>query len=155
MIPQKNCRTISSENHQNVRPIIIYYYLLLCLGPGTAPDAWVFPLHHHLKPQARPHSPWQRTWTWATFLVWITATQWSQNVGAGGAHHRSHQLMASSSPDCHRLVEWGRHNELEASMVGVSSSHVLGLGSLRPRCAHSHRPSGKRKIVIATSPSRR
>ena len=52
--------------------------------------------------------------------------QWSQNVGAGGPHHRSHQLMASSSLDCHRLVEWGRHNELEASMVGAASSHVLG-----------------------------
>ena len=52
--------------------------------------------------------------------------QWSQNVGAGGPHHRSRQLMASSSLDCHRLDEWGRHNELEASMVGAASSHVLG-----------------------------
>ena len=40
--------------------------------------------------------------------------------------------MASSSLDCHRLVEWGRHNELEASMVGVASSHVLG--SLQGAC---------------------
>ena len=52
-------------------------------------------------------------------------TQWSQNVGAGGPHHRPHQLTASSSLDCHRLVEWGRHNELEASMVEAASSHVL------------------------------
>ena len=43
-----------------------------------------------------------------------------------GPHHRPHQLMASSSLDCHRLVEWGRHNDLEASMVGSASSHVLG-----------------------------
>ena len=52
--------------------------------------------------------------------------QWSQNVGAGGPHHRPHQLMASFSLDYHTLVEWGRHNELEASMVGAASSHVLG-----------------------------
>ena len=58
--------------------------------------------------------------------VTVTSTQWSQNVGAGGPHHRPHQLMASFSLDCHRLVEWGRHNELEASMVGGSSSHILG-----------------------------
>ena len=42
------------------------------------------------------------------------------------SHHRPHQFMASFSLDCHRLVEWGRHNELEASMVGAASSHVLG-----------------------------
>ena len=33
--------------------------------------------------------------------------------------------MASSSLHCHRLVEWGRHNELEASMVGAVYVHVL------------------------------
>ena len=57
---------------------------------------------------------------------WSVPRQWSQNVGAGGPHHRPHQLMASFSLDCHTLVEWGRHNELEASMVGAASSHVLG-----------------------------
>ena len=58
--------------------------------------------------------------------MFLVTQQWSQNVEAGGPHHRPHQLMASSSFDCHRLVEWGRHNELEASMVGAANSHVLG-----------------------------
>ena len=40
-------------------------------------------------------------------------------------HGRS-QLMASSSLHCHRLVEWGRRNEFEASMVGTANSYVLG-----------------------------
>ena len=40
--------------------------------------------------------------------------------------HIHHQLMASSSLDYRRLVEWGRHNELEASMAGAASCHVLG-----------------------------
>ena len=53
---------------------ILLCYLCLWLGPGRAPDAWVFALHHQLKPHARPHSPCQRTRTWATLLVWITAT---------------------------------------------------------------------------------
>ena len=73
------------------------------------------------------------TYTAALCSEWVRSfevpkmpNQWSQNVGAGGSHHRPHQLMASSSLDCHRLVEWGRHYELEASMVGASSSHVLG-----------------------------
>ena len=52
-------------------------------------------------------------------------SQWSQNVGAGGLHHTPLQLMASSSFDCHRLLEWGRPNELKAYMVGTASSHVL------------------------------
>ena len=66
---------------------------------------------------------------WSIFCIdiyaWGSSVQEFQNVGAGGPHHRPHQLMASFSLDCHRLVEWGRHNELEASMVGASSSHVL------------------------------
>ena len=59
-----------------------------------------------------PHPPYSPD------LPPATTGQWSQNVGAGGPHHRPHQLMASSSLDWHRLVEWERHNELEASMVG-------------------------------------
>ena len=55
-----------------------------------------------------------------------SSSQWSQNIGPGGPYHKLHQLIASSSLNCHRLVEWGRHNELEASMVGAASSHVLG-----------------------------
>ena len=52
-------------------------------------------------------------------------SQCSQNVDVNGPHHGSYQLMASSSLHCHRLVEWGRHNELEASMVGADYVHVL------------------------------
>ena len=56
----------------------------------------------------------------------FVACQCSQNVDVNGPHHGPYQLMASSSLHCHRLVEWRRHNELEASMVGAASSHVLG-----------------------------
>ena len=52
--------------------------------------------------------------------------------GTGGPHHRPHQLMATSSLDCHRLVEWGRHNELEASIMGAASYHVLGSVVAKP-----------------------
>ena len=45
--------------------------------------------------------------------------QCSQNVDVNGPHHGPYQLMTSSSLHCHRLVECGRHNELEASMVGA------------------------------------
>ena len=56
----------------------------------------------------------------------ITGThQCTQNVDVNGPHHGLYQLMASSSLHCHRLVGWGRHNELEASMVGVVYVHVL------------------------------
>ena len=51
--------------------------------------------------------------------------QCSQNVDVNGPHHGRYQLMASSSLHCHRLVEWGRHNELEASMAGAVYFHVL------------------------------
>ena len=51
--------------------------------------------------------------------------QCSQKVDVNGPHHGPYQLMASSSLHCHRLVEWGRHNELEASMVGAVYVHVL------------------------------
>ena len=51
--------------------------------------------------------------------------QCSQNVDVNGPHHGRYQLMASSSLHCHRLVEWGRHNELEASMVRAVYVHVL------------------------------
>ena len=51
--------------------------------------------------------------------------QWSHNVEISGLHHRLRQVMASSSLHCHRLVKWGRRNELEASMVGAARSHVL------------------------------
>ena len=51
--------------------------------------------------------------------------QCSQNVDVNGPHHGLYQLMASSSLHCHRLVGWGRHNELEASMVGAVYVHFL------------------------------
>ena len=51
--------------------------------------------------------------------------QCSQNVDVNGPHHGPYQLMASSSLHSHRLVEWGRHNELEASMVGAVYVRVL------------------------------
>ena len=58
--------------------------------------------------------------------LWIpTFRQFSQNVDVNGPHHGPYQLMASSSLHCHRLVEWGRHNELEASMVRAVYVHVL------------------------------
>ena len=53
------------------------------------------------------------------------SAQCSQNVDVNGPHHGPYQLMASSSLYCHRLVEWGRQNELEASMVGAVYVHVL------------------------------
>ena len=55
----------------------------------------------------------------------IARSQCSQNVDVNGPHHGPYQLMASSSLHCHRLVEWGRHNELEASIVGSVYVHVL------------------------------
>ena len=57
--------------------------------------------------------------------VLVTVKHCSQNVDVNGPHHGPYQLMASSSLHCHRLVGWGRHNELEASMVGAVYVHVL------------------------------
>ena len=48
--------------------------------------------------------------------------QCSQNVDVNGPHHGPYQLMASFSLHCHRLVEWGIHTELVASMVGPFTS---------------------------------
>ena len=66
-----------------------------------------------------------KRWNWkgrsALFTVLVIP-----EVGAGGPHHGSYQLMDSSSLHCHRLVEWRRRNELEASMLGTASSHVVG-----------------------------
>ena len=42
--------------------------------------------------------------------VWVSCFQWTQNVGAGGPHHRSHQLMASSLLHFHWLVKWEKCN---------------------------------------------
>ena len=55
----------------------------------------------------------------------LTWSQCSQNVDVNGPHHGPYQLITSSSLHWHRLVEWGRHNELEASMVGAVYVHVL------------------------------
>ena len=55
----------------------------------------------------------------------LASQQCSQNVDVNGPHHGPYQYMASSSLHCHRLVEWGRHNELEASLVGAVYVHVL------------------------------
>ena len=52
--------------------------------------------------------------------------QWSQNVGAGGPHHRCLELIVSSSFNQPMAVERGRSHELVGSMVGAASSHVLG-----------------------------
>ena len=52
-------------------------------------------------------------------------TQWSQNVGAGGPHHKCHELIVSSSLNQPMAVERGRSHELMGSMVGAASSHVL------------------------------
>ena len=68
-----------------------------------------------------------------------STSQWSQNVGAGDPHHRPHQLMASSSLDCHRLVEWGRRNELEASNLQCetwwSTSELINMATVGLRAA--------------------
>ena len=62
---------------------------------------------------------------WPNVRVDVTLNQCSQNVNVNGPHHGPYQPMASSSLHCYRLVEWGRHNELEASMVGAVYVHVL------------------------------
>ena len=41
------------------------------------------------------------------------------------------------------------------SQLGQYARGLVRQCLLGPRCAHSYRPSGERKIVIATSPSRR
>ena len=58
--------------------------------------------------------------------------QCSQNVDVNCPHYGPYQLMVSSSLHCHRLFEWGRHNELEASMVGNVYVHVLRTLGYRP-----------------------
>ena len=77
--------------------------------------------------------------------------QCSQNVDVNGSHHGPYQLMASPSLHCHRLVEWGRHNELEASMVGTIYVHVLRtlLCSVPQEIPYTnlHFASLKRKLV--------
>ena len=64
---------------------------------------------------------------WFSQLYWLIhdLKLCSQNVDVNGPHHGPYQLMASSSLHCHRLVECGRHNELEAFMVGAVYVHVL------------------------------